>query len=149
MAIEPWRSFWESEFLSIKEEMDRIFEEFFGKPLIPEREETPWLFPVDVIDTESQLIVLCDLPDINPKEISITVSDGKLVISGERKKEYEWEIKGYFRSERFEGRFERVIPLPIDVFAEEAKASYKDGVLKIVFPKFTGNQKREIKIGIH
>lgn len=149
MAIEPFRSFWESEFLSIKQEMDRIFDEFFGKPLIPEREEERWFFPVDMIDTGSHLIVLADLPDVDPKEVSITVSDGKLTISGERKREYEWEIRGYLRSERYEGPFQRVIPLPIDVVAEEAKASYKDGVLRIVFPKYTERAKRKIKIGIN
>ncbi|MCX7857349.1 MAG: Hsp20/alpha crystallin family protein [Deltaproteobacteria bacterium] len=148
MPITPWRSIWESEFLSIKQEMDRIFDEFFGKPIFPVVEERAWSFPVDVIEKVKDIVIYADLPAVNPEDISITVSEEKLIISGERKREEESDIESFFRSERFHGIFHRIIPLPCEILADKAKASYKDGVLKIVIPKLEKTIPREIKIEI-
>lgn len=148
MPITPRRSIWDSEFLSLKEEMDRIFDEFFGRPIFPSIEETGWTFPVDVLETAKDIVVYADLPAVNPKEVSITISEDKLTIRGERKKEEEPELESLFRSERFYGVFHRIIPLPAEVLADKAKASYKDGVLKITIPKLQKTLPKEIKIEI-
>ena len=146
MPITPWRSMWDSELLSIKEEMDRIFDEFFGKPVFPSSEGAGRTFPVDVLETEKEVIIYADLPAVNPKELSITAYEDTLTIRGERKRAEEAE--NLVRSERFYGVFQRTIPLPEEVAFEKAKASYKDGVLKIVIPKLEKALPREIKIEI-
>ncbi|MCS7280434.1 MAG: Hsp20/alpha crystallin family protein [Desulfobacterota bacterium] len=148
MPLTPWRSIWESDLLSIKEEMDRIFDEFFGRPIFPVIEETPWVFPIDVFETPSDIVVYADLPAVDPRDVSITVSEDKLTIRGERKKVEDVDIESFFRKERFYGFFQRIIPLPTEVEAKRAKASYKDGVLKIVIPKLQKDLPKEIKIEI-
>ncbi len=148
MPISPWKSFWEDDFLSLKEEMDRIFEQFFGRPVFPSIEEEGWTFPVDVLETPENIVIYADLPAIEPKDVSITVSEDKLTIRGERKREEELESESLFRSERFHGFFQRTIVLPAEVIADKAKASYRDGVLRIVMPKLKKSLPKEIKIEI-
>lgn len=148
MRITPWKSFLDTELWSFKEEMDRIFDAFFGKPFFTLEEEVAWTFPVDVLETEKDVIVYADLPAVNPKDVSITISEDKLTIKGERKKEEDLYQERFFKSERFHGFFQRIIPLPTEVEPDKAKASYRDGVLKIVIPKLEKSLPKEIKIEI-
>ncbi|MCX5802341.1 MAG: Hsp20/alpha crystallin family protein [Proteobacteria bacterium] len=89
-----------------------------------------------------------DIPAIDPKEIFISIIEEKLSVKGERKKEEELKNEECYRSERACGSFQRIIQLPTDVIADKARATYKDGVLKITVPKSHKVVPKEIKVEI-
>jgi len=89
MTLAPWRSLWELRFPTLKDEMDKLFEDFFGRTGFPSITEGVWLPAVDVHETKKDVVVILDLPAINPKEVSISIVDDRLTIKGERKKEEE------------------------------------------------------------
>lgn len=148
MALTPIHFLWESRYPSLRESMDRIFDEFFSRSGLPSLVGGTWLPAVDVHETKKDLIVTLDVPSIDPEEISILISDGRLVIKGEKKREEELDTKDVFRSERFFGSFQRMIELPVEVVTDKARATYKDGVLKIVMPKLQKKIPKEIKIEV-
>ena len=148
MAITPWRSLWEVRYPSLKEEMDKLFEDFFGRSGFPAVADGAWAPALDVRQTNKDIVVTMDIPAVNPKEVTISIVDDKLTIRGERKKEEQVREENMYRSERIYGSFQRTIQLPSEVMADRAKASYKDGVLKITVPKSTKAIPKEIKVEI-
>ncbi len=91
-------------------------------------------------------MVMMDIPAIDPKEISISIMEDRITIKGERKREAEVKEIDYYRSERVYGSFQRIIQLPSEVVGDKAKASYKDGVLKITIPKSQRAVPKEVQI---
>jgi HSP20 family protein len=124
------------------EEMDRIFDEFgLGRELWGSRfgrgqesRQGMWSPQVEMHERDNQLIVCIDLPGLKKDDIQLEINDEALVIKGERHQEFEDTHQGYYRSERSYGSFYRTIPLPEGTDAEQAKASFQDGVLKISLP---------------
>src|SRR5918911_3413374 len=125
------------------EEMDRLFEDFgfggglltptFGRGLsrFGELERSVWSPQVEVFERGGQLVVRADLPGMTKDDVHVEVTDDALVIRGERKSEREESEEGYYRSERSYGSFSRSIPLPEGINAENANATFRDGVLEI------------------
>ena len=148
MALTPWRGLWESRFPSLREEMDKMFEDFFGKPGCPSIAEGAWVPPIDVEETKKDIIVIMDIPAIDPKEVSISIIEDRVTIKGERRREEEVKEVSYYRSERFYGSFQRIIQLPSEVVGDKAKASYKDGILKITIPKSQRAVPKEVKVEV-
>jgi HSP20 family protein len=148
MTLTPWRNLWELRFPTLKDEMDKLFEDFFGRTGFPSITEGGWLPSADVHETKKDVVVALDLPAINPKEVSISIVDDRLIIKGERKKEEETKEENYYKSERVYGTFQRVIQLPTEVVGNKAKATYKDGVLKIIIPKSQKAVPKEIKVEV-
>ena len=148
MPLTPWKSLWETRFPSLKEEMDKVFEDFFGRAGFPPLRESGWMPAVDVHETKKDILVTMDIPAIDPKEVSITVIDDKLTVKGERKRETELKEEDFYRNERVYGSFQRTIQLPAEVLGDQAKATYKDGVLKVVVPKSQKSAPKEIRIEV-
>lgn len=125
------------------EELDRMFDNFgFGRGLFPvgyrkEPEETTWMPAVEVYQKGGQFIVHADLPGLNKEDVNVEIEDEMLTIRGERKEEKEEKKEHYYRSERSYGSFYRAIPLPTEVKIENAKATFKDGVLEVTMPAAT------------
>lgn len=127
------------------EEMDRLFEDFgfrsgwlapsFGRDFFPagfgEFGQTAWSPQVEVFEREGQLVVRADLPGLKKEDVKVEVANDTLTISGERKSEHEEKREGFYRSERSYGSFYRRIPLPEGVNADDAQATFNDGVLEI------------------
>jgi HSP20 family protein len=103
-----------------------------------------WSPQVEAFQRENQFIVRADLPGIEKDDVKIEIDDKRLKIQGERKQESEEKREGFYRSERSYGSFYREIPLPEGAKTENAKASFKNGVLEIAIeaPKPAGNGKR-------
>jgi len=143
--ITIWRPFHE-----LRKEMDRLFQDFFGtKSLLPERwESIEWVPAIDVSETESEVIVKADLPGVTPEDIEINIVDNVLTIKGEKKREKEEKKENYYRVERYYGSFLRSVQLPSEVEVEKVKATYKDGVLKVVLPKKAEAAKKVIKVEV-
>lgn len=148
MTLSPWRGIWELRFPTLKDEMDKLFEDFFGKAGFPSIGESGWLPAVDIHETKKDVFVSLDLPGIDPQEVSISIVDDKLTIKGERKKEDETKDGISYRCERIYGAFQRVIQLPAQVMGDKAKATYKDGVLRLSVPKSQKAVPKEIKINV-
>lgn len=134
--------------LSFQQEMNRLFDEFFGGwDLAPFREFTePWdVFSprVDVVEGDKEITVSAELPGIDEKEIDVSLSHGVLTITGEKREEKEDKGKDYYRMERSYGSFRRSVPLPGEVDENKAEATFKKGVLTITLPKTAEAQARK------
>jgi HSP20 family protein len=125
------------------DEMDRVFDDFgFGRwrSRQPWRgfgmlsgEET-WTPEVEIFHRNSELVIRADLPGLTKDDVKVDVTEDQVTIEGERQRQHEEEREGVYRSERSYGRFYRVISLPEGVIADQAKATFKDGVLEIAMP---------------
>ncbi|HEX2271022.1 MAG TPA: Hsp20/alpha crystallin family protein [Pyrinomonadaceae bacterium] len=124
------------------EEMDRLFEDFgfgsltpgFGRDLMSgfsDVNRSVWSPQVEIFEREGQLVVRADLPGMTKDDVNVEVTDDAIAISGERKSEHEEKGEGFYRSERSYGSFYRSIPLPEGINADDANATFKDGVLEI------------------
>lgn len=109
----------------------------------------PWTPAVDIRETENELILKADLPDVDEKQIDLRIEDGTLVLKGERKFEQHEENKGgYHRIERSYGAFARYFTLPDTIDAEKVKADYKAGVLTVTLGKKEASKPKQIKVAI-
>ena len=132
----------------MRSEMDRLWEAFFeGRPR-RRTDEGEWLPSVDVSETKNDLVVKAELPGMDPKDIDISLSDGHLIIKGEKKQEREEKEEDYHFIERSYGSFTRSIQLPKEVKHDKINASYKNGILKVVLPKSEAAKTKETKIKV-
>lgn len=144
--ITRWDPF--KEISSLREEIDRLFDSFFGrKSFIAEREHT-FSPAIDVEETEDSFIIRAEVPGMKKEDIKVTVDENGILISGERKKEKEEKGKTYHRIEISYGKFKRYIPFPKEVQPEKAKAKCKDGILEIEVPKSEKAKPKEIEIKV-
>ena len=148
MAMIPWRPLWDTRFPSLRDEMDKMFEEFFEKVRFPSAREHSWTPALDVYDTKKEVIVTVDVPGVDPKDVAVSIMEGSLTIKGERKKEADLKDEELYRAEREFGAFQRMVQLPAEVSPDKAKASYANGVLKIVIPKAQKSAPKEVKVDI-
>ena len=148
MSIMRWRP--TRDIASIREEMNRLFDNFFSS--VPERGrsllEGEWAPSLDVAETDEEVIVTAELPGIKQEEVDITIADNVLTLKGEKKEEKEEKKKNYHRIERTYGSFQRSVSLPTGVQADKAKATYKDGILNITVPKVEESKPKQIKIDV-
>lgn len=101
---------------------------------------------VDVFEREGSVVIKAEMPGIEPDKIEVTISDGQLRISGERKEETEVKEENYYRSERSYGRIFRSLPLPEGCDTEAVKATVTHGVLEVVIPKVKQAVAKKVEI---
>jgi HSP20 family protein len=94
-----------------------------------------WTPSVDIIEDEKEWLVKTELPEVKKEDVKVTVEDGVLTITGERKLEKEEKDKKYHRIERSHGNFLRSFTLPDSADGAKVNAEFKDGVLKVHLPK--------------
>ena len=132
------------------DEMERMFDDFgFGRRWTPGRREIgtqTWAPDVEVFQKNNELTIKADLPGLKKDEVAVEITDQAVTIQGERKRELEEEHEGIFRSERSYGSFWRVIPLPEGAIGEQAKATFRDGVLEITMPAPPTSRGRRLEI---
>ncbi len=116
---------------TLHEQLNRVFGEGFHRQ--EESNFTTWAPAVDILETEHELVVKADLPDIDPKELDIRVENNILTIRGERKFEKQVNENNYLRVERSYGSFARSFSLANTVNSEAIKADYQNGVLTLIF----------------
>lgn len=109
-----------------------------------------WSPRVDIVEDESEYLIKADLPAVDKNDVKVTVEDGVLTVSGERKSEKTEENDGktYHRVERVFGSFTRQFNLPEEVDAAKVKATYNDGVLEVHLPKSPEAKPQQIDIKI-
>jgi len=96
---------------------------------------TQWTPSVDIIEDEKEWLVKTELPEVKKEDVKVTVEDGVLTITGERKLEKEEKDKKYHRIERSHGNFLRSFTLPDSADGAKVNAEFKDAVLKVHLPK--------------
>jgi HSP20 family protein len=99
-----------------------------------------------VSESEKDVTVTAEVPGMSEEDVEVTLSGGRLVISGEKKDEREEKDKSYHLVERSYGSFSRSVDLGDAVDAEKATADYKNGVLTVRVPKSTAARSRKIQI---
>lgn len=96
---------------------------------------TGWAPALDVQEDKNNFRVRLELPGLKREDIEVSLQDGALVISGERREEKVEEGTTVHRQERYYGKFSRVLTLPTAVAGDQVKAQYKDGILSVTLPK--------------
>ena len=143
------------DFRRFEEMMNRMFEDFWGRPrraLLPAGERGEMLPAeyrqpfIDIAETDKEVIATAEMPGLNKEDIKINLTEDRLEISAETKREEEKKEKGYVYRERRSGSYYRAIALPSPVDPNNAQASYKNGVLEIKMPKTEVKEKKEIKV---
>jgi len=119
---------------TLQDQINRLFNDVFERPG-DESNLTTWAPAVDIFETEHELVVKADLPDIDPKDLDIRVENNILSIRGERKFESKVSQDKYLRVERAYGSFSRSFSLANTVNSEAIKADYQNGVLTLTVPK--------------
>src|SRR6202163_758118 len=131
---------------TLQEQINRVFGDVGHAG--EESNLTPWAPAVDIFETENELVVKADLPDVNPQDLDIRVENNILTIRGERKFENKVNEDNYLRIERAYGSFSRSFSLANSVKSEAIKADYQNGVLTLSLPKREEAKPKQIKVNV-
>ena len=153
-AVTPWRPF--TDVSRWERDMDRMMEDFFGRRArswwpenwFPRHEMEVRAPALDVFEDKDDVVVKAELPGIDKENIEVNLTDNRLTIKGEKKKEEEIKEENYYRSERSYGSFVRSVELPKAVLADKVKASFKNGILEVRVPKTEEAKAKEIKVKV-
>ena len=134
---------------TLRDEIDRLFEaplslSGFGEGLQPFM--SGWSPALDVAEDKDNLYVKAEIPGMKKEDIEISLHDGVLTLSGERKEEKKLQEGNIHRSERFVGRFQRSLTLQTPVEGDKVKAVYQDGILTITLPKAESAKPKQIQV---
>ena len=133
--VVPWLERAPRQIENYYKEMDGLMGNFFG--ICDSRMSSGDGFSprINVAETETDYVVTMDLPGVDPNDVTVEMTDGQLLMSGERKTEIEEKVKTFHRVERKSGQFRRVVAVALPVDEEKVDASYRDGVLSVTLPK--------------
>lgn len=134
----------------LREDMTRLMEDFFGE-VSEERApmEMMRVPQVDVMDRDHEVVVRAEMPGIDKDKIHLEATTNALMIRAEMRKEHEEQEGNYVRRERRVGLYQRMVPMPVDIKANEVKAAYHDGVLEVTLPKTEqARAKQPVKVEI-
>jgi len=144
--LSTWPSF--GRLSNLRQEIDRLFD----APLSELARASHFLSgttpSLDVYEEKDSFVVKAELPGMKKEDIDVSLHDGALSISGERKGEEKQENAEIYRSERFFGRFQRTVALPAAVDAGKITAQYKDGVLTVTLPKVEEAKPKQIDVQV-
>jgi len=144
-SLTRWEPF--RDLISLREAMDRLFEESFVQPwggwLTPAGDGT---LAVDMYTTDENVVVKTAIPGVKPEDIDVSIVGDILNIKGETRAEEDVAEEKYIRRECRYGAFNRSLPLPTSVLAGETEARFENGVLTLTIPKAEEARPRTIKI---
>jgi len=144
-SITRWDTY--SGLSGLQEQVNRLFESNFSHRT-DRSALTSWAPAVDIFETENELVVKADLPEVNEKDIDVRVENNMLTVRGERKFEEKTEKENYLRVERTYGTFSRSFSLPNTVNNEAIRADYKNGVLTVTLPKRAESRPKQVKVNV-
>jgi HSP20 family protein len=150
MRLDPSR--WDP-FKELEEISDR-FNRLFGR--LPARHESgreamtvaDWAPTVDITEDDNEYLIKAEIPEVDKKDVKVTVQEGVLTLQGERKQEKEEKGKKFHRIERSYGSFVRSFVLPDDVSEDKLKAEFKDGMLLVHLPKAEKPKPKAIEVKV-
>ena len=147
MSIRRWDPF--DELSSLRESMERLFDDLFttrrpGRALAP----ALWEPAVELFETEGDVVFRAEMPGIDPQQVDVTVTEDTLTVKGEARTEQEQKGRNYYRRELRYGSFERAVGLPASVQADQAKATFRHGILEVRIPKAERGRAKSIKVEV-
>lgn len=147
MAISRWDPF--RDLTVLQDRMNRLFEDAGrgGRRGDEPGAATTWSPAVDILETDTEIVVKAELPGVDRKDISLHLENNVLTLRGDRRLEKETKEENYHRIERAYGGFSRAFSIPATVDDENIRAEYRDGVLKIALPKKEQVKPKQIRIG--
>ena len=131
---------------TLRDEIDRLFESPLAEFARSAQMLSGWAPVVDLFENKDSFVVKAELPGMKKEQIEISLHEGALLVSGERKREEKSKPGETYREERFYGKFHRSIALPKPVAADQVKATYKDGVLTVTLPKTEEVKPKQIEV---
>lgn len=131
----------------LKNEMDRLFERLWDGDYAPVT-IGEWMPALDLSESNESLVVAVDVPGFEPKDIHVTLREGMLTIRGEKKLELERKDDKFYRSERTQGSFTRIVRLPLPVDGTKVQANFRNGVLTIALPKVAEAKGTDIPVKV-
>ncbi len=132
----------------LRDEIDRLFESPLSELTRTTQMLSGWTVPIDLFEDKDSFIVRAELPGMKKEEIDLSLHDGSLSISGERKSEEKYHEAEVHRAERFVGRFQRTISFAAPVSADKVRAQYKDGILSVILPKTEEAKPKQIDVKV-
>jgi HSP20 family protein len=145
MAIERWQPF--SEFMSLRQAMDRLFEDSFVRPSCGVSALGEVAAPaLDVYRTPTEIVVQAALPGLKPEDVNIDITGETLEIKGERKAEQEIKKEDYLYQGRRYGAYSRSVVLPSGLKTDKAEATMEDGILTLTIPKVEEVKPKKISV---
>lgn len=133
---------------SLRDEIDRLFEVPLAELARSSQLLSGWTPAFDVYEDKDNVYVRAELPGMRKEDIDLSLHNGSLSISGERKSEEKFKDAEVYRAERFFGRFQRTIVLPTPVANDKIRAQYKDGILSVTLPKAEEAKPKHIDVTV-
>jgi HSP20 family protein len=133
---------------NLRDEIDRLFEAPLAQLAHTSQLLSGWPPAFDVYEDKDNVYVRAELPGMRKEDIDLSLHNGSLSISGERKSEEKLKEAEVYRAERFFGRFQRTIILPTPVAVDKIKAQYKDGILSVTLPKAEEAKPKHIDVAV-
>ena len=135
------------DFQHVHEQVARMWEQLRGGPPGGMRFCPPQLEPpTDVYETADAVVILVEMAGIRNEEVEVEVQDDRLIVRGHRVDRRSARQRRYIQMEICHGSFERILPLPAQVNAEQAEVSYDDGFLEIILPKVSAQRAHRVRI---
>jgi HSP20 family protein len=135
---------------NVQETMNRFFTDFYRGADDDVTRRGTWVPPVDIFDNGNhELVIKAELPDMRREDITITVENNSLTLTGEKKIDATVKDESYHRIERTYGTFTRTFSLPPTVDAGKVSAEYKNGVLSITLPVREEAKPKQIQVQVH
>ena len=146
MALVRWSP--ARDLLAIRDEMNRLFNQFFGGGEAPEGgwRVGSWTPAMDLYETDEALVLKAELPGFAKEDVHLELQDNTLTLKGKRKRELDVKEEQYHRVERAYGAFQRSFMLPALVDPDKAEATFKEGVLELRLPKAEEAKAKRIAI---
>ncbi|MGA2192483.1 MAG: Hsp20/alpha crystallin family protein [Nitrospirota bacterium] len=132
--------------VTLQERMNRLFDESMQRGESVSMDRGTWVPPVDIYETENDIMLVAEVPGMDEKDIDIELRDNVLTVKGERGMERTVKEDSYHRVERTYGSFSRSFTLPQTIDSERITATTKKGVLEIKMPKAVKARAQQIKI---
>ena len=107
-----------------------------------------WTPAIDLYEDKDNFYLKAELPGMKKEDIELSLHDGSISISGERKTENKYGEDELYRAERFFGRFQRTVTLPAPVASDKIKAQYRDGILTVTLPKTEEAKPKHIDVNV-
>jgi len=133
----------------LRDEIDRLFEAPLAELARTSQLLSGWTPALEVFEDKDNVYVRAELPGMKKEDIELSLHDGSLSISGERKDEEKHKDAEVYRAERFFGRFQRTVTLPTPVQSDKVKAQYKDGMLTVTLPKAEEAKPKHIDVTVN
>jgi HSP20 family protein len=148
MTLTKWDPF--KDLLTLQDRMNRLFDESVRNVKTGDEalSSAIWSPAVDIYETDDEVVVKAELPEVNQKDIDIQIENNTLTLRGERKFNKETKKENFHRIERSYGTFSRSFTLPGSIDQEKINADYKDGILKISMPKREETKPKQIKVAV-